>query len=83
MDASQHFKVGNKEVVKVLQLDAIRGHIDLSKRRVTAEERETCKRRYKKTKLVRQILDAVSEKVSIDREILYLYINLHPHPTAI
>ena len=52
LDASQHFKVGGKEVVKVLQLNRATRHMDLSKKKVSREEKERCKQMYKKTQVL-------------------------------
>jgi len=57
------------QVVKVLQVNRATGHMDLSKRRVSKADREACKARFKKTKLVRSIFEALSDRIDI--ELLY------------
>lgn len=47
-------RVGKNEVVMVTRVDAERGYIDLSKRRVAPEDIEKCEERYHKSKAVRE-----------------------------
>jgi hypothetical protein len=47
------------------------GYIDLSKRRVSAEDVEKCEEKYEKGKLVHSVLTNVAGKMEMDVEELY------------
>lgn len=64
-------RVGRNEVVVVLRVDKEKGYIDLSKRRVSAEEIVQCEERYNKSKAVHSILRRCAEKFNIPLENLY------------
>eukprot|EP00126_Sphaerothecum_destruens_P004936 Sdes_comp18458_c0_seq1m8424 len=64
-------RVGRNEVVVVMRVDKEKGYIDLSKRRVSAEEVRKCEERYTKAKVVHSILRHVAETVNCDLEELY------------
>lgn len=49
-------RVGKVECVLVLRVDADRGYIDLSKRRVNDEDQEKCTKKYQKSKTVHGIM---------------------------
>jgi len=49
-------RVGRDECVVVIRVDKEKGYIDLSKRRVSAEEAKKCENRYSKAKCVYSIL---------------------------
>lgn len=53
-------RVGRNEVVVVLRVDKEKGYIDLSKRRVSAEDVLKCEERYNKSKTVHSIMRTVS-----------------------
>jgi len=55
-------QVGRNEVVMVLRVDKEKGYIDLSKRRVGAEDIEKCEDRFAKSKKVHQTVRHVAEK---------------------
>nr|AFK40013.1 unknown [Lotus japonicus] len=67
-------KVGRIEPVMVLRVDKEKGYIDLSKRRVSEEDIQTCEERYNKSKLVHSIMRHVAETLNIDLEELYVHI---------
>ncbi|XP_010423469.1 PREDICTED: eukaryotic translation initiation factor 2 subunit alpha-like [Camelina sativa] len=71
---SSLIKVGRIEPVMVLRVDNERGYIDLSKRRVSEEDIQTCEERYNKSKLVHSIMRHVAETVGVDLEELYVNI---------
>ncbi|KAH0887158.1 hypothetical protein HID58_063254 [Brassica napus] len=71
---SSLIKVGRIEPVMVLRVDKEKGYIDLSKRRVSEEDIQTCEERYNKSKLVHSIMRHVAETLSIDLEELYVNI---------
>lgn len=71
---SSLIKVGRTEPVMVLRVDRERGYIDLSKRRVSDEDKEACEERYNKSKLVHSIMRHVAETVGVDLEELYVNI---------
>ncbi|ORX35595.1 eukaryotic translation initiation factor 2 alpha subunit-domain-containing protein [Kockovaella imperatae] len=64
-------RVGRNEVVMVMRLDPDKGYIDLSKRRVSAEEVVKCEEQFEKGKTVNSILSQVAKKVNVDVEELY------------
>ncbi|KAK5070376.1 eukaryotic translation initiation factor 2 subunit alpha [Lithohypha guttulata] len=55
-------RIGRNEVVVVLRVDKEKGYIDLSKRRVSAEDIIRCEERYNKGKSVHSIMRHVAEK---------------------
>jgi translation initiation factor 2 subunit 1 len=67
----KHIKVGRNEVVVVMRVDKDKGYIDLSKRRVSAEEAIECEERYNKSKAVHSIFRHVAEKHKVALEELY------------
>lgn len=67
---SSLIKVGRIEPVMVLRVDNERGYIDLSKRRVSEEDIQTCEERYNKSKLVHSIMRHVAETVGVNLEVL-------------
>ncbi|KAJ6429298.1 hypothetical protein OIU79_004911 [Salix purpurea] len=71
---SSLIKVGRIEPVMVLRVDKEKGYIDLSKRRVSEEDIQTCEERYNKSKLVHSIMRHVAETLGIDLEELYVNI---------
>lgn len=64
-------RVGKNEVVVVLRVDKEKGYIDLSKRRVSAEDVIKCEERYQKSKAVHSILRQCAEKYQVSLEDLY------------
>lgn len=64
-------RVGRNEVVVVLRVDKEKGYIDLSKRRVSAEDVIKCEERFNKSKMVHSILRHVAEKTNEPIENLY------------
>ncbi|XP_063369771.1 eukaryotic translation initiation factor 2 subunit 1 isoform X1 [Cydia amplana] len=54
-------RVGKTEPVVVIRVDKEKGYIDLSKRRVSAEDIDKCTERYAKAKAVNSILRHVAE----------------------
>jgi translation initiation factor 2 subunit 1 len=67
-------RVGRSEVVVVLRVDKEKGYIDLSKRRVSAEDIQKCEEKYGKSKAVHSIMRYVAEKVDTSLEDLYTRI---------
>ncbi|KAI8593414.1 eukaryotic translation initiation factor 2 alpha subunit-domain-containing protein [Geranomyces variabilis] len=61
-------RVGRNEVVVVLRVDREKGYIDLSKRRVSAEDVAKCEEKFNKSKAVHSIMRHVAEKVDADLE---------------
>ena len=64
-------RVGRNEVVVVMRVDPDKGYIDLSKRRVSAEEVVKCEEQYEKGKAVDSILTQVAKKQGVPTESLY------------
>lgn len=68
-------RVGKTEPVVVIRVDKDKGYIDLSKRRVSPEDVETCTERFSKAKAVSSILRHVAEllKYETDEQLEELY----------
>lgn len=64
-------RVGRSECVVVLRVDKEKGYIDLSKRRVSAEEIAKCEEKFNKGKAVNSILRHVAATQKVDVEELY------------
>ncbi|KAK9805915.1 hypothetical protein WJX73_004703 [Symbiochloris irregularis] len=64
-------KVGRQEPVMVLRVDKEKGYIDLSKRRVAAEDISACEDKYNKSKMVHSIVRHVAETTGTEVEELY------------
>lgn len=64
-------RVGRNEVVVVMRVDPEKGYIDLSKRRVSAEEVVKCEEQYEKGKAVDSIITQVAKKCDTEPEVLY------------
>lgn len=59
-------RVGKQEVCMVLRVDKEKGYIDLSKRRVSAEDVAKCDERFNKSKAVHSIMRHISEVKAVD-----------------
>ena len=68
-------RVGRNEVVVVIRVDKEKGYIDLSKRRVSAEEILKCEERFARGKTVNSILRHTAEvlKLTTDEQFEELY----------
>ncbi|KAI9102696.1 eukaryotic translation initiation factor 2 alpha subunit-domain-containing protein [Phlyctochytrium arcticum] len=64
-------RVGRNEVVVVLRVDREKGYIDLSKRRVSAEDIAKCEEKFNKSKAVHSIMRHVAERLNWSLEELY------------
>lgn len=64
-------KEGRNEVVVVMRVDPDKGYIDLSKRRVSADEVTQCEETFEKGKAVDSILGQVAKKRDMPAEELY------------
>ncbi|KAL1411356.1 hypothetical protein Q8F55_002309 [Vanrija albida] len=64
-------RVGRNEVVVVMRVDPEKGYIDLSKRRVSAEDVVKCEERYEKGRAVDSILTQVAKRRGVTPESLY------------
>jgi translation initiation factor 2 subunit 1 len=69
---SKLIRVGRQEVVVVLRVDKEKGYIDLSKRRVSAEEIAKCEEKYQKSKAVHSIMRHVAETMHMPLDELYV-----------
>lgn len=67
-------RVGRIEVATVLRVDTDKGYIDLSKKRVSAEEISQCEDRFNKAKTVHSILRHVASLAGMDLEKLYMLV---------
>lgn len=61
-------RVGKTEPVVVIRVDKEKGYIDLSKRRVSAEDVEKCTERFAKAKAVNSILRHVAELLTYESD---------------
>lgn len=61
-------RVGKTEPVVVIRVDKEKGYIDLSKRRVSAEDVEKCTERFAKAKAVNSILRHVAELLNYETD---------------
>lgn len=64
-------RVGKQEVCMVLRVDQEKGYIDLSKRRVSAEDIQQCDERFQRSKAVHSIVRHVAETQNCEMEDLY------------
>merc|ERR1719149_181693 len=64
-------RVGKTEVCMVLRVDKEKGYIDLSKRRVSAEDVQKCDERFQRSKAVHSIVRHVAETQHAEMEQLY------------
>ena len=64
-------RVKRNEVVMVLRVDKEKGYIDLSKRRVSAEDIAKCEDRYNKAKAVHSVMRHVADLHKVDLESVY------------
>jgi len=64
-------RVGRQEVVVVLRVDTNKGYIDLSKKRVAADDIAECEKRFTKSKTVNSIMRHVAEMTKTNIELLY------------
>merc|ERR1719253_267024 len=64
-------RVGKTEVCMVLRVDRVKGYIDLSKRRVSAEDISKCDEKFQRSKAVHSIMRHVSEVQHVEMEALY------------
>jgi translation initiation factor 2 subunit 1 len=64
-------RVNRNEVVMVLRVDKEKGYIDLSKRRVSAEDVAKCEERYNKAKAVHRVMRHVADRCGRTLEDLY------------
>lgn len=61
-------RVGKTEPVVVIRVDKEKGYIDLSKRRVSAEDVDKCTERFSKAKAVNSILRHVAELLHYEND---------------
>lgn len=64
-------RVGRQEIVAVLRVDRDKGYIDLSKKRLTADECVKYEEKYQKSKAVHSIMRQCAEMSKTDLEDLY------------
>ncbi len=71
-----HVREGQKVVTKVLKVIPDRGHIDLSLRRTTAQQRKWKVQQYKREKKTEKLLEYYSSENNLSEEVLYRNIIL-------
>jgi len=64
-------RIGGIYCVNVINVDNDKGYVDLSKRRVSPEDRKKCEDKYNDAKIVDGILKYVSSQLELDQEDLY------------
>mmetsp|Transcript_4883 Transcript_4883/g.15483 ORF Transcript_4883/g.15483 Transcript_4883/m.15483 type:complete len:300 (-) Transcript_4883:220-1119(-) len=67
-------RVNRNEVVMVLRVDKEKGYIDLSKRRVSAEDVVKCEERYNKAKAVHRVMRHVADRQHRALEEMYTIV---------
>ncbi|XP_071685974.1 eukaryotic translation initiation factor 2 subunit alpha homolog [Rutidosis leptorrhynchoides] len=67
-------RVGRIEPAMVLRVNAEKGYIDLSKKRLSDQDIRVCEERYSKSKLVHSIMRHVAETMNADLEDLYIHV---------
>lgn len=67
-------RVNRNEVVMVLRVDKEKGYIDLSKRRVSAEDVTKCEERYNKAKSVHRVMRHVADRHHKTLEEMYTIV---------
>ncbi|PWA70131.1 eukaryotic translation initiation factor 2 subunit alpha [Artemisia annua] len=67
-------KVGRIEPAMVLRVNAEKGYIDLSKKRLSEQDVQICEERYSKSKMVHSIMRHVAETMNVDLEDLYIHV---------
>lgn len=60
----------NRFLLSIFALPSLAGYIDLSKRRVSAEDVIKCEERYNKSKAVHSIMRHVAEKAGVEMDIV-------------
>jgi translation initiation factor 2 subunit 1 len=71
LSATKATRVGTRDVCVVLRVDADKGYVDLSKWRVTDEERAACELQFKQSKAVQSIVRRVAETQGVSLVELY------------
>jgi len=71
LSASKATRVGTRDVCVVMRVDADKGYVDLSKWRVTDEERASCELQFKQSKTVHSIVRRVAETQGVSMVELY------------
>ena len=66
-------RVGKTEVCMVLRVDHEKGYIDLSKRRVSAEDVKRCTEKFERSKTVHSIMAHVSKVQHLEMEQVYAH----------
>eukprot|EP01006_Ploeotia_vitrea_P051106 TRINITY_DN67527_c8_g13_i1.p1 TRINITY_DN67527_c8_g13~~TRINITY_DN67527_c8_g13_i1.p1 ORF type:complete len:340 (+),score=68.99 TRINITY_DN67527_c8_g13_i1:59-1021(+) len=67
---NKHIRVGKTEFVQVFRVDSNKGYIDLSKKKVNAEDVKPCEVRYNKARDVYSIMKHVAEETKCNLESL-------------
>lgn len=62
-------RVGRIEPAMVLRVNAEKGYIDLSKKRLSEQDIQACEEKYSKSKLVHSIMRHVAETMNVDLEV--------------
>ena len=66
-----YIKLGQKLVCKVLKVDKRKGHIDLSKRRVSGQEKKIKVQQWKRANKAEGLLRVLGEKVGVELDEVY------------
>jgi translation initiation factor 2 subunit 1 len=70
-NVTRHIRSGKKEPALVLKIDKEKGYMDLSRIKVKTEQCEECEQRYKKAKMVHNIVQRVAINCEIPLEKVY------------
>jgi len=60
------FREGNREALMVLNVDEVKGYIDLSNRNISAEEKENAFKIFNKNKVIMRLLKDVANSLKLD-----------------
>jgi len=68
---SRHIKIGQTQILQVVNIDEKKGYVDVSKQDISEEDKKTGTLKYKKAKKVHEIIKRVSVNTGINVELLY------------
>ena len=69
---NKEIKIGHLEAATVMRID--KGYIDLSKRRVTEQDKEKATDKYNKSKIVHHMLNIIAQQTQMSLETIYQII---------
>eukprot|EP00755_Sulcionema_specki_P016723 Sspe_Gene.1046::Locus_353_Transcript_1_1_Confidence_1.000_Length_1206::g.1046::m.1046/K03237/EIF2S1; translation initiation factor 2 subunit 1 len=83
----KHLKVGGTEVVQVIRVDKEKGYIDLSKKKVMANDKKKCEENYNHAKAIHSIMTHVARQAdsitSLERSATRRWLGLSQLSTSV